>query len=44
MRARTAVCVTIAVIALAGVRAWAVTLEDIVELSQAGIGEVVLSS
>ena len=42
MRARTAVCVTIAVIALAGVRAWAVTLEDIVELSQAGIGEVVL--
>ena len=42
MRARTAVCVTIAVIALAGVRARAVTLEDIVELSQAGIGEVVL--
>ena len=37
-----AVCVTIAVIALTGARARAITLEDIVELSQAGIGEVVL--
>ena len=35
-------CVAIAVIVLAGVRARAVTLEDVVELSQAGIGEVVL--
>ena len=41
-RLRVAVCVTIAVIALTGARARAVTLEDIVELSQAGIGEVVL--
>ena len=38
----SAVCVAIAVIALTGVRARAVTLEDVVELSQAGIGEVVL--
>ena len=32
----------IAVIALTGPRARAVTLEEVVELSQAGIGEVVL--
>ena len=42
MRVRTWVCVTVAVIALGGVRARAVTLEDVVELSQAGIGDVVL--
>jgi len=39
---RVAVCVTIAVIALTGPRARAVTLKEVVELSQAGIGEVVL--
>ena len=39
---RVAVCVMIAVIALTGPRARAVTLEEVVELSQAGIGEVVL--
>ena len=42
MRARTALYVTIAMIALAGVRAHAVTLEDVVELAQSGIGDVVL--
>ena len=42
MRVRTWVCMTVAVIALGGARAWAVTVEDIVELSQAGIGEIVL--
>ncbi len=41
-RLSVAVCVTIAVIALTGPRARAVTLEEVVELSQAGIGEVVL--
>ena len=35
-------CVTIAVIALTGAQVRAITLKDIVELSQAGIGEVVL--
>ena len=39
---RVAVCVTVAVIAFTGTRARAVTLEDVVKLSQAGIGEVVL--
>ena len=40
--ARTTVCLTIALIALAGVRGRAVTLEDVVELLQAGVGDVVL--
>ena len=38
----TRVCVAIALVALAGMRAHAVTLEDVVELSQAGLGDVVL--
>ena len=42
MRAGIVLCVTIGVIALAGARAQAVTLSDVIELSQAGIGDVVL--
>ena len=42
MRIRTALPLTVAMIALVGVRAQAVTLQDVVELSQAGIGDVVL--
>ena len=41
-RVAIAVCVVSAASVLAGARAHAVTLEDVVELSQAGIGEVVL--
>jgi hypothetical protein len=42
MRARTFLLVTMAVVALAGTRLQAITLEDVVELSRVGVGDVVL--
>jgi len=42
MRTGIVLCITIGVFALAGARAQAVTFSDVVEPSQAGIGDIVL--